>query len=89
MPRDVGKQDEAAALSSFLCSSPDNTEVVEMDMPTPDPEAMQMEEEARKHFVETEMEHEELATNGNPSDQSQNGGAHAGCPTSNEDDTQC
>ncbi len=84
----VDKQDEATVLSSSLCSSPGNTEAEELKMPTPDPEALQMEEEARQHFVETEMEHEELATNGNPSDQSQNGGAHAGCPTSNEDDAQ-
>lgn len=86
--RDVDKQDEAAAFSPSLCSSPNNTEAVETDMPTPDPEALQMEEEARQHFVETEMEHEELATNGNPSDQSHSGDAHAGCSISNEDDVQ-
>lgn len=84
----VDKQDEAAALSSSLCSSPDNTDAEELEMPTPDPEAMQMEEEARKHFVETEMEHEELATNGNPSNHSLTGDAHANCSMSNEDDAQ-
>ena len=88
MIKGVDNQDETAALSSSLCSSPDNTKVVEMDIPTPDPEALQLEEEARKHFVVTEMEHEELATNGNPSDQSPKTDAHADCSISNEDDAQ-
>ena len=86
--KDVGKQDETASLSSSLCSSPGNTEAEELKMPTPDPEALQLEEEARKHFVVTEMEHEELATNGNPSDQSPKTDAHADCSISNEDDAQ-
>ncbi len=87
-PIGMDKQGEAPALSSSLCSSPDNTEAVETDMPTPDPEALQMEEEARKHFAEAEMEREELATDGNPSDQSPRADDCAGCPTSNEDDAQ-
>ena len=86
--RGVDKQAETAALSSSLCSSPDNTKAVEQEIPAPDPQAMQLEEEARQHFIETEMKRGILSTDGNPSGQSHNGDAHAGCPTSNEDDAQ-
>ena len=84
----VDSHGETAALSSSLCSSPDNTKAVEQEIPDPDPQAMQMEEEARQHFIETEMERGEYDTNGNPSGQSHNGDAHAGCLISNEDDAQ-
>ena len=86
--RGVDKQAETAALSSSLCSSPDNTKAIEQEIPDPDPQAMQMEEEARQHFIETEMERGELSTDGNPSGQSHNGDAHAGCLISNEYDAQ-
>ena len=84
----VDSHGETAALSSSLCSSPDNTKAIGQEIPDPDPQAMQMEEEARQHFIETEMERGEYDTNGNPSGQSHNGDAHAGCSTSNEDDAQ-
>ena len=84
----VDKQAETAALSSSLCSSPDNTKAIEQEIPDPDQEALQMEEEARQHFIETEMERGELSTDGNPSGQSHNGDTHAGSSTSNEDDAQ-
>ena len=82
----VDSHGETAALSSSLCSSPDNTKAIGQEIPDPDPQAMQMEEEARQHFIETEMERGELSTDCNPSDQSHNGDAHAGCLISNEDD---
>ena len=82
----VDKQGETAALSYSLCLSPDTADVIEQEIPDPDPQVIQMEEEARRHFIETEMERGELSTDGNSSDQSHNGDAHAGCPTSNEDD---
>ena len=82
----VDKQAETAALSSSLCSSPDNTKAIGQEIPDPDPQAMQMEEEARRHFIDAEMERGILSTDGNPSGQSHNGDAYAGCPTSNEDD---
>ena len=84
----VDKQADTAALSSSLCSSPDNTKAVEQEIPDPDPQAMQLEEEARQHFIETNMERGELATDGNPSDQSHNGEVYTCCPISNEDDAQ-
>ena len=84
----VDKQAETAALTSSLCSSPDTADVTEQEIPDPDPQAMQMEEEARQHFIETEMERGILSTDGNPSGQSHNGDAHASCPISNEDDAQ-
>ena len=84
----VDKQAETAALSSSLCSSPDNTKAAEQEIPDPDQEAMQLEEEARRHFIDAEMQRGELSTDGNPSGQSHNDDAHAGCPTSNEDDAQ-
>ena len=58
-------------------------------MPTLDPESMKMEEEAQRHFAETEMEREQSATDGNPSspsNPSQKTDVAAGCPSSNEDD---
>jgi len=84
----VDKQAETAALSSSLCSSPDTAEVTEQGIPYPDQEAMQMEEEARRHFIDAEMERGESAMDCNPSGQSYNGDAHAGCLISNEDDAQ-
>ena len=86
--RGMDKQGVTAALSSSLCSSPDNTKAIEQEIPDPDPQAMQLEEEARQHFIETNMERETLATDGNPSGQSHNGDAHTGCLISNEDDAQ-
>ena len=86
--RGVDKQAETAALSSSLCSSPDTADVTEQEIPDPDPQAMQMEEEARQHFIEAEMERGVLSTDGNSSGQSHNGDAYAGCSTSNEDDAQ-
>ena len=86
--RGVDKQAETAALSSSLCSSPDNTKAIEQEIPDPDQEAMQLEEEARQHFIDAEMERGTLATDGNPSGQSHNGDAHAGCLISNKDDAQ-
>ena len=80
----VDSHGETAALSYSLCLSPDTADVTEQEIP--DPQAMQMEEEARRHFIDAEMERGELSTDGNSSDQSHNGDAHAGCPTSNEDD---
>ena len=79
----VDKQGETAALSSSLCSSPDTADVTEQEIPDPDPQAMQMEEEARRHFIDAEMERGTLATDGNPFAQSHNGDAHAGCLISN------
>lgn len=87
--RGVDNQAEVVALFSSLCSSPDNTKAVEQETPDPDPKALQMEEEARQHFIETEMERGKFAIYGNPSGLSHNNDAHAGCPTSNEDDAQC
>ena len=84
----VDSHGETAALSSSLCSSPDNTKAIEQEIPDPDPKAFQMEEKARRHFIETEMHRGELPMDGNPSCQSHNGDAHAGCSTSNEDDAQ-
>ena len=84
----VDKHGETVALSSSLCSFPDNTKAIEQEIPGPDPQAMQMEEEARRHFIETEMERGVLATDGNPSDQSHNGEVYTCCPISNEDDAQ-
>ena len=84
----VDSHGETAALSSSLCSSPDNTKAIEQEIPDPDPQAMQMEEEARQHFIETEMERGEYDSNGNPSGQSHNGDAHVGCLISNEYDAQ-
>ena len=84
----VDSHGETAALSSSLCSSPDNTKAIEQEIPDPDQEALQMEEEARQHFIEAEMERGVLSTDGNSSGQSHNGDAHAGCSASNEDDAQ-
>ena len=84
----VDKHGETAALSSSLCSSPDNTKAIEQEIPDPDSKAMQLEEEARRHFIDAEIQRGELSTDGNPSGQSHNGDAHAGCSTSNEDDAQ-
>ena len=84
----VDKQGETAALSSSLCSSPDNVEVAEQEIPDLDQEALQLEEEARRHFVDAEMERGILSTDGNPSGQSHNGDTHAGCLISNEYDAQ-
>ena len=84
----VDKQGETAALSYSLCLSPDTADVTEQEIPDPDQEAMQLEEEARRHFIDAEMERGILSTDGNPSGQSHNGDAYAGCPTSNEDDAQ-
>ena len=82
----VDKQAETAALSSSLSSLPNTAEVAEQEIP--DPQAMQMEEEARRHFIETEMERGELSSDGNPSDQSHNGEVYTCCPISNEADAQ-
>ena len=84
----VDSQGETVNLSSSLCSSPDNTKAIEQEIPDPDSKAMQLEEEARQHFIETNMERGELATDGNPSDQSHNGEVYTCCPISNEADAQ-
>ena len=84
----VDKQAETAALSSSLCSSPDNTKAIEQEIPDPDQEAMLLEEEARRHFIDAEMEQEPYEAHGNSSDQSHNSDAHAGCVISNEDNAQ-
>ena len=86
--RGMDKQGETVNLSSSFYSSPNTAEVAEQEIPDPDPKAMQLEEEARQHFIDAEMQRGTLATDGNPSDQSHNSDAHAGYPTSNEDDAQ-
>jgi hypothetical protein len=81
--------DEAKLKPSSLSFYPDTIKPMEPEMATPDLESMKMEEEAQRHFAETEMEREQSATDGNPSSPSnlsQKNGVAAGCPISNEDD---
>ena len=83
------KQAEAGLKPSSLSFRPDTTKPMEPEMPTPDPESMKMEEEAQRHFAETEMEREQSATDGHPSSPSNpspKSDVTAGCPISNEDD---
>lgn len=82
--KDVSKQNKSAALSSSLCSSPSTTLPMERDIPEHDAESMKMEEEARQHFANAEMEREEFNANGYPSGLTCLNMAHAGSPTSNE-----
>ncbi len=58
----VGKHDELAAFSSFLCSSPNTSKLLELEISDPDPESLQMEEEARQHFCEVEMNRQGIGT---------------------------
>ena len=81
--------DEAGLKPSSLSFHPGTTKPMEPEMPTPDPESMKMEEEAQRHFAETEMEREQSATDGNsssPLNPSLKNDVAAGCPISNEDD---
>ncbi len=84
--KDADKRNESAALSSSLCSSPSTTLPIEQEFAEHDTESMRMEEEARQHFANAEMEREEFNANGYPSGQTCLNMAHAGSPTSNEDD---
>ena len=59
--------DEAGLKPTSLSFHPDTTKPMEPEMPTPDPESMKMEEEAQRHFAETEAEREQSATEGHPS----------------------
>ena len=83
-------QDEAQLKPSSLSFHPNTIKSMEPEMPTLDPESMKMEEEAKRHFAETEMEREHSATDGkpcSPSNPSQKSDVAAGCPiSSNEDD---
>ncbi len=85
--KDADKQNERAGLSSSLCSSPSTTLSIEQEFAEHDAESMRMEEEAQQHFANAEMEREELATDGSPSDLIPNNVADVGCPTPNEDNT--
>lgn len=82
------RQDEARLKPSSLSFHSDTTKPMEPEMATTDPESMNMEEEAKRHFAETQMERELSATDGNsssPSNLSQKNGVAVGCPISNED----
>ena len=82
-------QDEVGLKPSSLSFHLDTIKTMEPEIPTPDPESMNMEEEAQRHFAKTEMEREQSATGGNPSspsNPSHDADVAAGCPTSNEDD---
>lgn len=81
-----GKQDETAAFSSSLCSSPDTSKRLKPEMPDPDLGLLQMEEEARQHFCEAEMERRDIGTGNALADQSQSPNTCADSTTSNEDD---
>ena len=83
------RQNEAGLKPSSLSFHQDTIKTMEPEIPTPDPESMNMEEEAQRHFAKTEMEREQSATGGNPSspsNPSHDADVAAGCPTSNEDD---
>lgn len=55
-------------------------------MPDPDLGLLQMEEEARQHFCEAEMERRDIGTGNALADQSQSPNTCADSTTSNEDD---
>lgn len=84
--RCVDKHGEATVFSSSLCSSPNTTKPLEPEIPDPDPESMQMEEEARQHFCESEMEHRDIGTDNTLTDLSQSPNAHTNSVNSDEDD---